>query len=83
MLTKSQADRVGSAPDELIPIEAFRKRVGGISKRGVAKLVAEGKLPPPVKVGRRIFWRASDTALFIRVGCSMEKFLEAQASERE
>ena len=32
----------------------------GVGRTRFFELVAEGKLPPPIKVGRATFWRAGD-----------------------
>ena len=54
-----------------------------VSTRQVWKLVASGRLPPPVPLGRSLRWRAGDIADFIRLGCpGLERFEAARDESR-
>lgn len=45
-----------------------------VSSRQCWKLVASGRLPQPVRLGRSVRWRADDLAAFIAAGCDMRQF---------
>lgn len=41
----------------------------GISPRGVWRFRDQGKLPPPVALGRLVRWRAGDLSAWVADGC--------------
>ena len=51
-----------------------------VSTRHIWKLQSAGRLPPPVRLGRSVRWRASDLDRFIDSGCDMRDFEAATAA---
>ncbi|MFO0839908.1 MAG: helix-turn-helix domain-containing protein [Phycisphaerae bacterium] len=56
--------------DSLLTVQQVAKLLN-ISCRQVYKLVASGRLPVPVRLGRSVRWRESDLAAFLAAGCDM------------
>jgi predicted DNA-binding transcriptional regulator AlpA len=53
----------------------------GLSTRQIFKLAREKKFPAPVRLNRSVRWRQTDIALFISVGCDMQRFETAMAGQ--
>ena len=49
-----------------------------VSVRQIWKLVASGRLPQPVRLGRSVRWLSADIGLFVLSGCNMEKYQAAR-----
>ncbi len=45
-----------------------------VSVRQVWKLNSEGRICPPLRVGRSVRWREADLSRFIAAGCDMRRF---------
>lgn len=41
----------------------------GVSERTIWRLRAAGKLPPAIRLGGNVRWRATDVAAWIEAGC--------------
>lgn len=59
--------------DRLLDAKAVAELLG-CSARQVWKLLASGRLPQSVRLGRSVKWRESDVQRFIGVGCDMNRF---------
>lgn len=64
---------IGAAVERLIDVKSVAVRLD-VSERMVWKLLASGRFPQPVRVGRSVKWRESDVDRFIAGGCSMREF---------
>ena len=59
------------------------KEVAGclkVSSRQVWKLIASGRLPQPMRLGRSVRWRGDDLSMFVENGCNMEAFNAERAA---
>lgn len=45
-----------------------------LSQRQCWNLVASGRLPNPIRIGRSVRWRAADIARFVDLGCDADRF---------
>jgi predicted DNA-binding transcriptional regulator AlpA len=52
-------------PDRLIPLSEVGRMLGGRSVKTVRRMIADGKLPKPVYVGRTPMLFLSDVVAFI------------------
>jgi len=52
------------------------------SSRQVWKLLASGRLPRPLRLGRSVKWKSNDIARFIAAECDMRAFA-AEVERRE
>lgn len=52
-----------------------------VSPRHVNKLLASGRFPSPVRLGRAVRWRESDISEFIAADCDMGAFAARRATE--
>jgi predicted DNA-binding transcriptional regulator AlpA len=52
-------------PDSLLPFLVVSARVGGLSRSTLWRRVKGGDFPQPLRVGRRVMWRARDVADYI------------------
>ena len=59
--------------DRLLSAKGVAERLN-CSARQVWKLLASGRLPAAVRLGRSVKWRQSDIAEFIDAGCDMRTF---------
>lgn len=59
--------------DKLLSVKEVAERLG-CSSRQCWKLLASGRLPEVVRLGRSVKWRDSDVQRFIAVGCDMRRF---------
>ena len=59
--------------DELINAKEVADMLN-CSTRQVWKLMASGRLPQCLRLGRSVKWRLSDIQMFIRIGCNMAAF---------
>ncbi|KAA5545102.1 helix-turn-helix domain-containing protein [Roseiconus nitratireducens] len=48
-------------------------RLLGVSTKSVRRLAAAGKMPPPIRVGRLLRWRAGAIHEWIDAGCPAER----------
>ena len=53
-----QADTTNEADERLLPTRQMCRRYG-VSARTIDRWLASGKLPVPVRIGQRKFWRLS------------------------
>jgi len=65
---KNEAEATERPADRLLRVQEVGQRLG-VSARQVWKLLAAGRLPSPVRLGRSVRWRESDIGDFIRLGC--------------
>jgi len=55
----------------------------GISRSQFWKLHASGRVPAPVRIGRRVLWRRSDLEQWVAQGCpSRDRFEARQEATR-
>ena len=55
----------------------------GVSRSGFWKLHASGRVPAPVRLGRRVLWRRHDLELWVAGGCpSRDRFEARQEATR-
>ncbi|MBI5864816.1 MAG: excisionase family DNA-binding protein [Planctomycetes bacterium] len=59
--------------DRLLTVREVAARLG-ISGRQIQKLLASGRFPAPVRLGRSVRWRDGDVSRFIDCGCKMAEF---------
>ena len=52
--------------------------LAGVSTRTFWKLIAEGRTPEPVRIGRSVRLRASDVDLWLRLGCPNRARFESE-----
>ena len=64
--------------DKLINAKAVAKLLN-CSARQVWKLLAGGRLPAAVRLGRSVKWRESDVQRFIAVGCDMDALRRSES----
>jgi predicted DNA-binding transcriptional regulator AlpA len=60
--------------DQHLDMKTVRERLGGVSERSVERWVAEGKLPPPLRLGRKRVWSE------VAVAEALEKLRDEQAA---
>ncbi|MBP7746436.1 MAG: AlpA family phage regulatory protein [Phycisphaerae bacterium] len=65
---KSETEKPAMQADRLLRVQEVGHRLG-VSARQCWKLLASGRLPAPVRLGRSVRWRDSDIARFVRDGC--------------
>ena len=58
-------------------------KLTGVSPRTFWSLLASGRAPDVVRIGRAVRLRASDVDLWIRLGCPSREALEAEKAENE
>lgn len=68
---------VTCGPADRLLTDKATAAIAGICSRQLHKLVASGRFPPPVRLGRSVRWRQSDVDAFIAVGCDMGKWTAA------
>lgn len=69
--------QLNAEPPELLSADAARMLCGGMAKSTWYKLKLLGKIPAPIRIGGRVYWRREDLRTWIemdRPGC--EKFKE-------
>lgn len=67
----------GSKDSPVLDVRAVALLLG-CSARHVFRLSGEGKMPPPVRIGRLIRWRRSDLDAWISSGCPARKGEDAE-----
>ena len=67
------AETAETTTDQLLAVKTVADRLA-VSARQVWKLLASGRLPQPIRLGRSVRWRQSDLDKFVRVGCDMTRF---------
>lgn len=67
--------------DRLLRVQEVAQRLG-VSARQCWKLLASGRLPQPVRLGRSVRWRESDISAFIAAGCPDLETFEAAGKGR-
>ncbi len=60
----------------LIP-DTAAAALAGVSRAHWQRLRAAGKLPPSVRLGRKVLWRAAEVAAWIESGCPDARTWEA------
>ena len=79
--TNAQQTTEPADSDRLLRVGDVAVRLG-ISIRQVWKLLACGRLPAPLHLGRAVRWRAADISRFIALGCpSRDEFEQRRAAE--
>ena len=58
-------------------------KLTGVSPRTFWKLIASGRAPEVVRIGRSVRIRASDLNLWLKLGCPDRKRLEAEKRARQ
>ncbi|MBI5865344.1 MAG: excisionase family DNA-binding protein [Planctomycetes bacterium] len=71
--TKLLERQAAAVVDRLLTVREVAARLG-ISGRQVQKLLASGRFPAPVRLGRSVRWRNGDVSRFIECGCNMAAF---------
>ena len=59
--------------DRLLTVREVAERLG-VCGRQVQKLLASGRFPSPVRLGRSVRWRERDIGLFIDCDCKLAEF---------
>lgn len=77
MQTNSEAKllerHAAAVGDRLMTVREVAARMG-VCGRQVQKLLASGRFPLPVRLGRSVRWREGDIALFIDCDCKLAEF---------
>jgi excisionase family DNA binding protein len=55
--------------DPLLIPDTEAARLAGVSRAHWHRLRAAGKLPPAVRLGRKVLWRRAEIASWIEAGC--------------
>jgi excisionase family DNA binding protein len=53
-----------------------------VSSRQIWKMLASGRIPAPVRLGRSVRFRAADIARWVELGCPSRDRLEAEQGVR-
>jgi predicted DNA-binding transcriptional regulator AlpA len=54
----------------------------GIARSSFCKLMAQGRLPAPVRLGRRVLWPVAELVRWIEAGCPSREVWEQRRSEQ-
>lgn len=65
--------------DRLLPVGQVASLLN-LSQRAIWKLLAVGRLPRPVRLGRSVRWRAAELSAWIGAGCPSRDTWEARDS---
>lgn len=49
---------------QLLTLNELRNVLGGRSRSSIYRDVAEGRIPAPVRIGRRLYWRENEIEAF-------------------
>jgi len=56
----------------------------GVARATVYRLVAEGRIPPPVHVGRSSRWRRREIEAWVNAGCpSLAQWRRSESEEKQ
>jgi hypothetical protein len=55
--------RLDSAPAGLVPAKSFRAALG-VSESGLQALVERGRVPDPIRLHGRCYWRPEDVSFY-------------------
>ena len=72
-VAQEMIEGIAMSDDQLIDVKGVAKLLN-CSSRQVWKLLASGRMPDAVRLGRSVKWRRSDIQRFIDVGCNMRAF---------
>ncbi len=67
---------------ELVDVRAVG-RLLKCSTRHVWGLVATGRMPEPIRLGRCVRWRSADLGLWVRRGCPNQEAFEVERAAAE
>ena len=71
MTTSNTTEVVVQANPLLVRVETAAELLA-LSKRSFERLLAAGRLPTPIRLGRRRLWRMADLEAFVAAGCRRE-----------
>jgi predicted DNA-binding transcriptional regulator AlpA len=57
------------AIDSLLIPDTAAAALAGVSRAHWHRLRAAGKVPPPIRLGRKVLWRRSEIVAWIEAGC--------------
>lgn len=57
----------------LLSIDQTCELLGGIHKTHIYHLINSGKIPLPIRLGRRTLWRADELRAWVAAGCPQRK----------
>ena len=55
-MTKSKLQRIRPSLPRYVKEDVYREQLGGIAHSTLHQQVRAGKIPPPIKIGRRNLW---------------------------
>lgn len=64
--------------EALISLREAQRSLGNPARSTLYRWIAEGQIPPPVRIGGRIFWRSGELDAFI---CNLKSASRALAEE--
>lgn len=63
--------------ESLLTVPQVAKLIG-LAPRTVWKMIAEGRIPEPIRVGRYVRFKASEVDRWIKTGCPNREALESR-----
>jgi excisionase family DNA binding protein len=55
--------------EKLLSVMELAEKLGNVARSTIYEWMQSGKIPSPVHIGRRIFWRLSEINEWIKAGC--------------
>lgn len=81
-LSPVQADKSNSVEAVLLSAEQTAELLGGFSQSHLWQLHSQGRIPKPVKLGRRTLWVRAELLAYVEAGCPNRQRWEAMKQQR-